>query len=60
MEDVAALVRVVDYIHLNPVRAELVESIDDYLYSSVRIWKRKPLENEPLEMDIGKIIWREA
>jgi REP element-mobilizing transposase RayT len=50
----------VNYIHLNPVRAELVKSIDDYLYSSVRIWKRKPLENEPLEMDIGKIIWREA
>lgn len=49
----------VNYIHLNPVRAELVENIDDYLYSSVRIWKRKPIENEPLEMDIGKIKWRE-
>lgn len=50
----------VNYIHLNPIRAELVENIDDYLYSSVRIWKRKPIENEPLEMDIGKIKWREA
>lgn len=49
----------VNYIHLNPVRAELVENIDDYLFSSVRIWKRKPIENEPLEMDIGKIKWRE-
>lgn len=49
----------VNYIHLNPVRAGLAENMDDYLYSSVRIWKRKPLEIEPLEMDIGKIKWRE-
>jgi putative transposase len=48
----------VNYIHLNPVRAELVKNMDDYFYSSVWIWKRKPLENEPLEMDIGKIKWR--
>lgn len=50
----------VNYIHLNPVRAKLVENMDDYLYSSVRIWKRKPNENEPLEMDIQQIKWREA
>jgi hypothetical protein len=50
----------VSYIHLNPVRAELVENMDDYLYSSARIWKRKPLENEPLEMDLKQIKWREA
>lgn len=48
----------VNYIHLNPIRAELVKNMDEYLYSSVRIWKRKPLENEPLEMDIEKIKWR--
>lgn len=50
----------VNYIHLNPVRADLVENMDDYLYSSVRIWKSKPLENEPLEMDLNQIKWREA
>ena len=48
----------VNYIHLNLIRAELVKNMDEYLYSSVRIWKRKPLENEPLEMDIEKIKWR--
>lgn len=50
----------VSYIHLNPIRAELVGNIDDYLYSSARIWKRKPLENEPMEMDIEKIKWRDG
>lgn len=49
----------VNYIHLNPIRAELVKNMDEYLYSSVRIWKRNPFENEPLEMDIEKIKWRE-
>lgn len=48
----------VNYIHLNPIRVGLVENMDDYLYSSRRIWKRKPLENEPLEMDIEKIKWK--
>lgn len=48
----------VNYIHLNPVRANLSENTDDYLYSSVRIWKRKPLYKEPLEMDLKEINWR--
>lgn len=48
----------VNYIHLNPVKANLTENMDDYLYSSVRIWKRNPLENEPLEMDLKEINWR--
>ncbi len=50
----------VNYIHLNPIRADLVKNMDDYLYSSVRIWKRKPLENEPLEMDVEQIKWRDG
>jgi putative transposase len=54
------LMQKVNYIHQNPVRAGLVEKAEDYLYSSARIWHRKPLENEPLEVDIGKIEWREA
>jgi REP element-mobilizing transposase RayT len=50
----------VHYIHQNPVRAGLVENAEDYLYSSVRIWHRRGLENEPLEVDADKIEWREA
>jgi hypothetical protein len=50
----------VHYIHQNPVRANLVENAEDYLYSSVRIWHRNRLENEPLEMDVDKIESREA
>ncbi|MEN3332206.1 MAG: hypothetical protein V7641_1571 [Blastocatellia bacterium] len=50
----------VNYIHLNPVRAGLVESAPDYLYSSARIWQRRALEDEPLAVDIEKIDWRRA
>jgi putative transposase len=50
----------VNYIHLNPLRAGLVEKAEDYLYSSFRIWAKRRLENEPLEVDIDKIVWREA
>ena len=48
----------VNYIHLNPVKAGLVEHPDDYLYSSSRIWTRTELENEPLRMDMDKIEWK--
>jgi putative transposase len=47
-----------NYIHQNPVRAGLVENSDEYLYSSSRIWNHRPLEKEPLLMDIDKIEWR--
>jgi len=50
----------VNYIHLNPVRAGLVDHPDEYLYSSDRQWHRKPLENEPLVTDHLKIKWRAA
>ena len=49
-----------NYIHQNPIRAGLVEKAEDYLYSSGRIWRKNPLENEPLMVDIDKIEWREA
>lgn len=49
-----------NYIHLNPVRAGIVEKPGDYFYSSSRIWHRRALENEPLEVDVDKIEWREA
>ena len=48
----------VNYIHMNPVKAGLVEHPDDYLYSSARIWHRRPLEEEPLQMDNDQIEWR--
>lgn len=36
----------VNYIHQNPVRAGLVARAEDYRWSSARIWKRCPLEDE--------------
>jgi len=48
----------VNYIHLNPVRAGLVEDAQDYRWSSARCWSRNPAEDEPLRMDLDKIVWR--
>ena len=50
----------VNYIHQNPVRAGLIERAEDYRWSSVRSWKRCPLEDEPLLVDIDRINWRKA
>jgi REP element-mobilizing transposase RayT len=47
-----------NYIHQNPVRAGLVERAEDYRWSSARIWKRCPLLDEPLMVDIDRIAWR--
>ncbi len=52
------LMQKVNYIHLNPVRAGLVEHPNDYLYSSARQWTGKALENEPLGTDNRMIKWR--
>jgi len=49
-----------NYTHQNPVRAELVERPEDYRWSSVRIWRRCPLEDEPLMANIDRISWRRA
>ncbi|MFN2498806.1 MAG: transposase [Pyrinomonadaceae bacterium] len=48
----------VNYIHLNPVRAGLVERPIDYRWSSARIWHGQEAEDEPLRMDIDRIRWR--
>ena len=50
----------VHYLHENPVRAGLVERAEDYRYSSVRCWNGKPLEDEPLLVDIDRIKWRRS
>jgi putative transposase len=47
-----------NYIHLNPVRAGLVEHPDEYVFSSARIWHKRRWETEPLEVDILGIDWR--
>jgi REP element-mobilizing transposase RayT len=55
-----AFMQKVSYIHLNPVRAGLVEHPDEYLYSSARQWHGRALENEPLTVDKGQIKWRHS
>ena len=50
----------VNYIHNNPVQAGMVEQAIDYRWSSARIWQQRPLDDEPLLMDIDRIIWRKA
>jgi REP element-mobilizing transposase RayT len=52
------LIQKVNYVHKNPVRAGLVERPEDHRWSSARIWVRRPLEDEPLQVDIDQILWR--
>ncbi len=49
-----------NYIHMNPVRAGLVERPEDYLWSSIRYWLGKPLEDEPLSVDIDQLTWHKS
>ena len=56
----AMFMQKVNYIHLNPVRAGLVERATDYGWSSARIWQHCPMENEPLMVDIDQIRWRKG
>ena len=48
----------VRYVHQNPVRAGLVERAEDYRWSSARYWSGKPRDDEPLKVDLDKIVWR--
>ena len=50
----------VNYVHQNPVRAGLVERAEDYRWSSARFWKNCPNEDEPLRVDMDKIVWRRS
>jgi putative transposase len=56
----AVFMQKVNYIHLNPVRAELVERATDYRWSSARIWQKCPMEQESLMVDIDRIQWRKG
>ena len=51
------LIEKANYIHENPVRGGLVEVAQDYRWSSIRCWMRKPLNDEPLTMDLDQISW---
>ena len=48
----------VNYIHQNPVRAGLIERAEDYRFSSARLWKGNPLDDEPFLTDHKLIKWR--
>ncbi len=52
------LMQKVNYVHLNPVRAGLVEQAKDYRWSSAQSWLRCSLEEEPLTVDYDQIAWR--
>lgn len=56
----ATFTQKVNYVHQNPVRSGLVEKAEDYLFSSVRIWRKCSVDDEPLTVNIDKIEWREA
>jgi putative transposase len=47
----------IQYTHLNPVRAGLVHQPNEWRWSSARILHGRALEEEPLSVDLGKMIW---
>lgn len=50
----------VNYLHKNPVEAGFVETMEEYKYSSARYWMRRSLiDDEPFEVDIKNIDWRD-
>ena len=50
----------VNYIHNSPGRAGVVERPIDHRWSSARIWQRCPLDDEPLLMDVDRMVWRKG
>ncbi|MBZ5515767.1 MAG: transposase [Acidobacteriia bacterium] len=54
----AVFMQRVNYINQNPVRDGLVERAEDYRWSSARCWARRTVEDEPLRMDLDRIVWR--
>jgi REP element-mobilizing transposase RayT len=52
-----ALMQKANYIHRNPVADGVCEKMENYLYSSARYWLKRPVENEPLWVDIKEIDW---
>lgn len=56
----AALMQKVNYIHMNPVEDGLIDVPENYPFSSFRYWKGRPLENEPLKIDIKELTWKRS
>lgn len=54
----AVFMQKVNYIHLNPVRAEMVGDMLDYRWSSARLWRNRETEDAPLQTDHKLIQWR--
>lgn len=50
----------IEYTHLNPVRAGLADHPNVWRWSSARIFHRSPAAEEPLRVDLDKIIWRRS
>ncbi len=48
----------IQYTHLNPVRAGLIDHPNEWKWSSARIWHGRRAEEEPLEVDKNKLEWR--
>lgn len=49
-----------NYIHLNPVHAEMCVRPVDYRWTSARFWRRLQTDDEPLKIDFDRIAWRRA
>ena len=55
------LMKKAHYIHQNPVEEGLVKEAFEYTHSSFRFWSRSPLLNdEPIEVDLGAVTWRQS
>jgi putative transposase len=50
----------IQYTHLNPVRAGLVDHPNDWRWSSARIFHGKRSDDEPLEVDLDELEWRSS
>jgi REP element-mobilizing transposase RayT len=48
----------IQYTHLNPVRSGLTDHPNSWRWSSARLFHGRPQENEPLKVDLDKIIWQ--
>ena len=49
------------YVHRNPVEDGIVADAGEYIYSSSRFWSRRPLlDNEPIEVDLKDLSWRQS
>ena len=48
----------IQYTHLNPVRAKLVDHPNDWPWTSARIINGRPSGDEPLLVDFHRIKWR--